>query len=72
MAALLERLKEIQERRLRGQTTPAFQRIWNVPLLATPEKPRDGYLFPQVRRLGLIEALTKKPLLTRLFEVIGR
>ena len=28
-------------------SAPAFRPIWNVPLLATPEKPRDSWMFPQ-------------------------
>ena len=29
-------------------SAPAFRKIWNVPLLATPEKPRDSWMFPQL------------------------
>ena len=29
-------------------SAPTFRPIWNVPLLATPEKPRDSWMFPQL------------------------
>lgn len=53
------------------QRVPAFQKAWNFPLFKG-RLLKDGWLFPQTEGLGIFNILAKKPILSRLREIIGR